>query len=94
MIENTAFAEISLESINDANVPVNIRISEPDEDNDKWVLSADNYMPRRARIAPEAYSVEADTREELVLLVQESIVPLYEAALLNLRSESKLYYWS
>jgi hypothetical protein len=94
MIQDSSFSDLSFESISDANVPVNIRISEPDEDNDKWVLSADNYMPRRARIAPEAYSVEADTREELVLLVQESIVPLYEAALLNLRSESKLYYWS
>ena len=94
MIENTSFAAVSLESISDGNVPVNIRISEPDEDNDKWVLSADNYMPRLARIAPDAYNVQADTRTELELLVQESIVPLYEAALLNLRSESKLYYWS
>jgi hypothetical protein len=94
MIKDAELSECSRAIIDDANVPVNIRISEPDEDNDKWVLSADNYMPRRARIAPEAYSVEADTREELVLLVQENIVPLYEAALLNLRSESKLYYWS
>lgn len=94
MIENTEFSECSFESMNDANVPVNIRISEPDEENNKWVLSADNYMPRRARIAVDAYSVEADTREELELLVQERIVPLYEAALLNLRSKNELYYWS
>lgn len=94
MIEDTEFSELPYKSIDDANIPVNIAICEPDEENDKWILSADNYMPRRACIAPDVYSVEADTRKELELLVQEIIVPLYEAALFNLRNKNELYYWS
>jgi hypothetical protein len=79
---------------NDMNIPVGIIIGEPDEDNDKWVLTADNYTPRKSRIGPDAYEVEADSREDLVQLVQAYVVPLYEAALSQLKAGKDLYYWN
>ena len=65
----------------------------------KFCLAANNYMPRKASCEGElAYLVFADTREELVELIKEHIIPLYENALSILNemcngSKSCLYYW-
>lgn len=92
--QNTENSELLIERADDANVPVNVSITEPNEANPKWILSACNYMPRKGRVAECAYQVEADTREDLEMVIDTFIVPLYEAALNNLKNKRELYYWS
>ena len=101
MIENSG--ELSIDLADDANVPVNIFISEVEEgdyhedDQPEWathVLNADNFMPRKERVAHGTYLVFADNEEELRALVQKHVVPLYEQALERLKTHSTLYYWT
>ena len=87
-----------IEAVDDANIPVDIRIHPPNENNNKWRLTASNYMPRRAAIAEDSLKVEADSREELVDLLRKHIIPLYEVALRQLNkvadgTAESLYYW-
>lgn len=85
------------------NVPVNISMEQMDETETEelmeiegkeyWRLTADNYMPRRSRIATGQYMYVAETEEELLKLVRDLIVPQYEIALNKLRVTGNLYHW-
>lgn len=77
----------------DMNVPVNIGIHNPTKPGEKWMLTAANYMPRKDWIEQSRYSLEADTREELVEIVHKHIVPIYETALESLKTTGELYCW-
>lgn len=104
----TELGDCSFSGAGDANIPVDLWLRPPghedteDEDgdtDDKWVLTAGNYQPRKARVTAEGtFRAAADTREELVGLVQEHVVPLYETALTVLKQivageADHLYYW-
>lgn len=88
-----SIGDMGLEEADDANVPVNISISEPSESETSWELVAGNYMPRKNWIADGQYRYLADSREELMQLVQKYVVPLYECALSRLKAVGELYYW-
>lgn len=101
MIKNSG--ELSIDFADDANVPVNIFISEVEEgdydedDQPDWathVLTASNFMPRKGRVASNTHLVFADNEEELRTLVQRHVVPIYEQALERLKTKSTLYYWT
>lgn len=90
--------ECQIEEADDMNIPVNIFISAPDNPGDKWTLTADNFMPRKCHATDGAYSIEADTREELQELVKKHVLPLYEVALDLVKgmiagTNDSLYYW-
>jgi hypothetical protein len=85
--------ELELAGADDANVPVNSFLHEPDEDSPKWRWTADNFMPRKGYVSQGAYEIEADTREALLDAVRKHVVPLYEAALENLKTVGSCYYW-
>ena len=90
--------EISISSANSSNIPVDIWLTEEDG---YWVLSADNYMPRRSRLSGEAsYKARSKDRAVLVKAVHEHWLPLYQAAVATLqaleaddRGVASLYYW-
>lgn len=82
--------ELSIDNINDMNVPVNIFIEEED---DGFRLTAANFMPRKQVVSDAAYIVFSEKREVLEAIVQKKIVPLYEVALENLKTKSTNYYW-
>ncbi len=101
MIES--LGECNVQTMDDANVPVDIWFKSPDCDYNKhpgkWTLTAGNYMPRKGRVSQEAYCFVADTQEELSALVEEHIIPLYLAAINILQrmatgKPTSLYYWS
>ncbi len=101
------FGECSIEhAVNDANVPVCIFISKVLEGEAyygeyEWNLTADNYMPRKNRVASEAYDVYSNDRGVLERIVKERILPLYRAAVTRLErigeqdknNTTCLYYW-
>ena len=58
-----------------------------------YVLTAGNYTPRGERMSSGAYVFMSTDKQELVNIVQLHIVPLYEAALTNLKNNSTNYYW-
>ena len=75
-------------------------LDDPDEsiediknDDIVYVLTAGNYTPRRERMSASAYAFMSTDRKELVNIVQKYIVPLYDAALTNLKNNSTNYYW-
>lgn len=78
----------------ETNIPLNVVISEPDEFNARWILLADNFKPRNASIDIETYEVEADSKEDLLALVNELIVPLYKAAVHQLETKGTCFFWS
>lgn len=88
MLEDTG--ECSIADIDEMNIPINCFISEAGIG---WVFTANNFMPRKNRATEGAYEITAKTREELVQMVNEKIVPLYEAALSNLKQFGQNYYW-
>ena len=117
MIENVG--ELEIESANDANIPVDIWLypykeaiengceydGEQNTEN-LWVLSANNYMPRKAGLGGDGSYVIWGTVEELRELIRKHILPLYEVAVEYLKGmiegrvnqEGKqiydgLYYW-
>ena len=87
-----SIGDINIEHCDDANVPVNCSIFQ--EDDGKWTLHADNFMPRKSRVAESMYREVADTKEELVEVVNKHVVPLYEAALKKLKETGGCYYWA
>lgn len=105
MIED--IGDIQLSECDDANIPVNIFISKPNEDDegkhkDKWTLHADNFMPRKMS-ACDGYEVVADSLEELQAYIKQHVLPLYEIAMKNIDAMINatgheeelphLYYW-
>jgi len=94
--------EIPFEESDGSNIPVNVWLQEEEDDfgnkTGKWQLLASNYMPRKGYAADSAYDCVADTREELVKVVLEHVIPLYQAALSKLNAlviaeTDNLYYW-
>jgi hypothetical protein len=88
--------ECEFVGVNDANIPVNIFLSEGDNE---WELTADNFMPRKCLASDGAYKAVAPTREALVEMIRKYVVPLYEIAVLNLQMmienrNDSLYYWN
>jgi hypothetical protein len=89
-IRNTG--KMKPEHINEMNVPVCCHLIAPDAVGDSWLWTARNFMPRR-EFCGDDWAVEADSKEEIVAWVNENVVPLYEAALHNLRTHGENYYW-
>lgn len=90
---------MAFSSADDANVPVDIWLHAPDEERDKWQLTASNYMPRKGRLHPHGYSQTADSREELVALLTAHVLPLYRIAVAKIEgivagTEDHIYYWN
>jgi len=86
-IEN---GDMSITEANAMNVPVNIFINEEGDGFEMW---ASNFMPRKERIAQSQYHLKAKDRQTLMAVIQKYVVPLYEAALLNLKNTGSNYYW-
>jgi hypothetical protein len=84
--------EMRLEDMDDANVPVVCFLSEPDGECRLWTWHAVNFMPRKERCG-SGWRLEADTKEEILEAVRRHVVPLYEAALANLKERGENYYW-
>ena len=58
-----------------------------------YVLTAGNYTPRKEHMSGSVYRFMSTDKQELVNIVQKHIVPLYEAALTNLKNNSTNYFW-
>jgi hypothetical protein len=87
---------IQITDCNDANIPVSCFLIEPNENEDedyqgKWKWTADNYMPRKG-ISVDQYQLFADTKEEILELINKHVVPLYQIALNEIKTGT-LYYW-
>ena len=78
--------------MNDANVPVICFLCEPDGENRMWTWTARNFMPRKERCG-SSWKLEADTKEEIMQALQKHVIPLYEAALSNLKKHGENYCW-
>ncbi len=85
--------EIEIEDCDEANVPVNSFMSPPDEECEKWRWTAGNFMPRKGRVVSDQYEIRADSQDSLMAAVKKHVVPLYEAALENLKTTGGNYYW-
>ena len=84
--------EMSLESMDDANVPVVCFLIPPDRENGMWTWTARNFMPRK-EYCGSSWRLEADTKEEIMEALRKHVIPLYEAALYNLKEHGGNYYW-
>jgi len=99
---------ICITDADDANIPVNCFLEEIEDDSEfndptrsefnpkylgwfKW--TADNFMPRKSHVNIAAYIVMAPEKDIILKLVKKHVVPLYEAALGNLRDLGDNYYW-
>lgn len=102
MIED--IGQIPFDAFDDANVPVDIWLTEIDEDKEsfaegyRYELKAGCYMPRRGRVEETALNIIASTREELAEIVKKHLLPLYETAVVKINKiisgeEEDLYYW-
>ena len=95
-----------------ANIPVDIWLTKVDAESRRerpkfraWLLTANNYMPRRGALSGEnAYCVTADSRTVLVQIVKKYWLPIYQKAVARLltfdmldknaeKGTSSLYYW-
>ena len=85
--------EWSISKVDEANIPVNIVISEPDDYSTSWLLLADNFKPCNSIVDIEIYEVEADTKEDLMAVVRTLIVPLYRYAVDQLEAHGHLFFW-
>jgi hypothetical protein len=85
--------ELDITCADDANIPVNCFLGNEDEEHpNQWVWTADNFMPRKSHVSSGAYRLVADTKEEILELIQKHVVPLYEIALAKIKT-GELYYW-
>jgi hypothetical protein len=87
--------EDDFDVIDEANIPVNVTLTEEDG---KWVLEADGYMPRKW-LEQGGYRLVSDSPEPLRALIRDRVIPLYRNAIANLETvneqgETSLYYWS
>lgn len=90
----TSDGERDISECNDSNIPVNSFLQPPDEnDIPQWSWTADNFMPHTGRCNEAVYSIKADTKEDILEAVNKYLVPLYEAALKNLKEKGCCYYW-
>lgn len=84
---------ISLSEANDEHIPVQCILMEPDEVEKKWTWTAKDFRLGIGLVVYKAYELEADTEEEIIEYVNKYVVPLYEAALYNLKTFGENYYW-
>lgn len=56
----------------------------------KW--AADNYMPRKGRIAESEYII-IDTLPNIKKFITEKVIPLYKSAIANLEKHCELHCW-
>lgn len=84
--------EMPITCANDANIPVICHLCEPDRENGMWVWYATNFMPRKERLGG-TYRLEADTKDEIMEALRKHVIPLYEAALINMQEHGENYYW-
>ena len=75
-----------------ANIPVNICVDYDDEKG-KWVIIADNYMPRKSWVNEGVFYAEKDTYQGIENIVNMYILPLYQNAIEHLKKECSLTYW-
>ena len=73
------------------NVPVSILLIENEDDetgvmDDRWRLIAANYMPLKGFVKEDLFDTVADNREELVEIIREHVIPLYQTALKKLQA--------
>jgi len=110
-LEFESVGDIDPDSANDANVPVDIWLHPPTTDEEEteedplwrtnWKLTADNYMPRKARLSGEhSYKLYAKDRETLVAIIHRCWLPIFQAAVKKLTDltpdedgVADLYYW-
>jgi hypothetical protein len=116
MIEN--IGSMSFEDASTSNIPVDIWVSQitdkwtkphngygfqatPDQVG-KYIVHADNYMPRRGMLGGEdgfVYGAVVDTLDEVREIFEKYIIPLYETALAILKkmaggnTKTPLYHW-
>jgi len=89
---------LNLDRISGSNIPVDIWLKHDDQTG-LWVLSADNYMPRRGCLGgPDSYEFFSESRDELVEILKNKILPIYINALAKINAiikdeEECLYYW-
>lgn len=86
--------EAPISKVDEANIPVNIVLSEPDQFSGKWILLADNFKPCNSQVEIEIYELAADSKEALMEVVRALIVPLYQNAIEQLERNGHLFFWS
>lgn len=97
-------SELTLDALDDANVPVDIWLDKNDDNHEllnagyQWRLRCGNYMPRRGRVEEGAIEVYAKEKKFLQDAVEKYILPLYQVAVSKLHKmistgEGNLYYW-
>jgi phosphopantothenate synthetase len=98
---------MELSDADDANIPVNIFITKGEDEEDEseeeaklgeWVLTADNFMPRRGRTIENAFKYRGDSPEELRALVNEFVLQRYRKAVELIEkmiagNGDSFYYW-
>ena len=97
----TVTNDVTPASLNDMNIPVNIYLINSADENfaPVWKLTYDVFHPRHGDVVQEVYEATSDNREELVALVRQYILPLYETALVLVKDiisgkSSALHYWA
>jgi len=96
--------EIPFGEADETNIPVDVWLTETENDetgakDGTWTLRAANYMPRRGAVVGGSYEAVSDKREELVELIKQHVLPLYETAVKKLQTiceggaQDHLYYW-
>ena len=91
MIRETG--DMSIADANDMNVPIVCFLFAPTAPHNTWRWTARNFMPRK-ECCGGSYEIHADTKEEILSLLDRYVIPLYENALNNLRQEGENYYWT
>lgn len=107
--EIETIGDMDFDSADDANVPVDIWLTEEKDDDDKptgfWRLKASNYMPRKACIGSE-FAVRSRNMKALQRIIRDKVLPLYAVAIgrisemsgvseevVRLPGAPSLYYW-
>lgn len=85
--------EIGIDECDEANIPVNCFLHEPEHPEKQFEWTADNFMPRKSYTTESAYHIKSDTREEIIDAVNKHVAPLYEIALNKLKTTGENYYW-
>ena len=94
MIKDNGTWKVS--EVNEMNIPVNSFLHAPGEDEEwpkSWVWKADNYMPRKGYINQGVFELIADTREEIMEMVSQYVIPRYQMAIDEMKKNGGCYYW-
>lgn len=100
--EVEVISECSFDDVDEANIPVDIWLTEEEDDEDKktgyYTLKAGNYTPRKGMVSENLFEVRSKNPEALRKIVRDKIIPIYKTALAKLEAiasgkSDKLYYW-